>query len=75
MAESHKRAQRSAVFLSKRPRSSPDRLLPVKLATLVVGVVLGLAGMRTGSSLLVSLAIGVVLVGVFLRFLRHGKTD
>lgn len=61
------------MFFSRRRRTG--RFLPIKLATLIGGGVLGLVGMRVGNSLLISLAIGVVLVGFFLRFLPHGKTD
>lgn len=58
------------MFFQRRRRSGPDRFLPAKLATLIVGGVLGLVGMRVGNSLLVSIAIGVVLVGFLLRFVR-----
>ena len=61
-----------AVFFSRR-RSGPDPLVRVRLATLVVGGVLGLVGMRLDDSLLVSVAIGVVLVGFLLRLAP--KTD
>ncbi|MBI4342220.1 MAG: hypothetical protein HY599_02500 [Candidatus Omnitrophica bacterium] len=57
------------MFLGRRRRSGPDRFLVVKLATLIVGGVLGLVGMRAGNSWLVGIAIGVVLVGFLLRFL------
>jgi len=57
------------VFFHGRRRAGPDRFLLVKLATLILGGVLGLVGMRVGNSLLVSVAIGVVLVGFLLRFL------
>lgn len=63
------------MFFVRRNRSGPDRFVRIKLATLIVGAVLGLVGMRTGHPLLVSIAIGVVLVGFFLRFLPHGRAD
>ncbi len=63
------------MFFSRRHRSGPDRLLPVKLATLILGGVLGLVGMRLGNPLLVSVAIGVVLVGFFLRFVPQPGSD
>jgi hypothetical protein len=59
------------VFFSRRPRPGRDRFLPAKLALLTVGGVLGLVGMRINSSLLVSIAIAVVLVGFLLRFVRQ----
>jgi multisubunit Na+/H+ antiporter MnhF subunit len=59
------------VFFSRRPRTGRDRFLPVKLASLIVGGILGLVGMRINSSLLVSIAIAVVLVGFLLRFVRQ----
>ncbi len=57
------------MFFSRRHRSGNDRFLPAKVATLLVGGLLGLAGMRAGNPLLVSGAIVVVLVGFLLRFL------
>lgn len=59
------------MFFSRRPRTAPDRFLPVKLAALVGGGILGLVGMRIESTLLVSIAIAVVLVGFLLRFVRQ----
>lgn len=75
MAQSHNRAHRSAVFFRRRSRSGLDRFLAVKLATLILGGVLGLVGMRAGNALLVSVAIGVVLVGFLLRFVRHPDAE
>jgi purine-cytosine permease-like protein len=60
------------MFFSRR-RSGPDPLARVRLATLVLGGVLGLVGMRFDNSLLVSVAIGVVLVGFLLRL--ASRTD
>jgi len=60
-----------AMFFSRRRPTRSDRLLPLKIATLLVGGVLGLAGMRAGNSLLVGLAIVVVVIGFLLRFLPH----
>ncbi len=74
MAQSRARAHPCTVFISRRPRSGPDRFLPLKTAALVGGIVLGLAGMRFGSSLLVTVAIGVVLAGFLLRFVREPKS-
>jgi hypothetical protein len=62
------------VFFSRR-RSGPDPLVRVRLATLIVGGVLGLVGMRFDNSLLVSGAIGVVLVGFLIRFLPRGNAE
>lgn len=61
------------MFISRRRRSGRDRFLRVKIATLIVGGVLGLIGMSAGNSLLVSIAIGVALVGFLLRFLPQGE--
>lgn len=63
------------VFFRRRRRSGSDRFLPVKRATLIVGGVLGLVGMRVHSSLLVSAAIGVVLVGFLLRFVPQHDSE
>lgn len=63
------------MFFSRRHRSGPDRFLPAKLATLVVGGVLGLIGMRTDNALLVSVAAAVVLLGFLLRFIRDPGMD
>jgi multisubunit Na+/H+ antiporter MnhF subunit len=60
-----------SVFFSRRPRTGRDRFLPVKLALLMVGGVLGLIGMRINSSLLVNIAIAAVLLGFLLRFVRQ----
>lgn len=57
------------MFFSRGRRSGADRLLPLKVASLIGGGVLGLVGMRAGNSFLVSIAIGVVLAGFLLRFL------
>jgi len=58
------------MFFSHRTRSGRDRFLPLKTVTLVVGGLLGLGGMRLGSTLLIGLAIVVVSVGFLLRFVR-----
>lgn len=62
------------MFFSRHRRSGRDRFLPIKLATLLVGGVLGLVGMRLNNSLLVTVAIGVVLVGFLLRFVRRADS-
>ena len=43
-------------------------MLPFKTGALITGTLLGLTGMRIGSSLLVSGAMMVVLLGFLLRF-------
>jgi len=65
------------VFFRYRRRSGPDPLVRVKLAMLILGAVLGLVGMRFDLPLLVSVAIGVVLVGFLLRFApkAHSEAD
>lgn len=63
------------VFATRRRRSGPDPFLRVKLVTLILGGVLGLVGMRVESRLLVSAAIGLVLVGFFLRFVRRHDAE
>lgn len=63
-------------MLFSRRRSGPDRFVRLKVATLIVGGVLGLVGMRAGNSVLVGVAIVVVLVGFLLRFLpAHRPPD
>jgi uncharacterized membrane protein YfcA len=59
------------VFFYRRRRSGPDRFLAVKLATFILGAVLGLVGMRIDKPFLVGVAIGVVLVGVLLRLVSQ----
>ncbi len=61
------------MFFSRRRRSGRDRLLPVKMATLLVGGVLGLIGMSAGNARLVNVAIVVVLLGFLLRFLPQPR--
>jgi len=63
------------VFFLKRRRPGPDPLVRIKLATFIVGAVLGLVGMRFNNSLLVTVAIGVVLVGFLLRFSPKARSD
>jgi hypothetical protein len=63
------------MFLPSRSRTGPDKFLPWKTITLVVGVVLILAAYRLDSSWLVWVAIGVLALGFVLRFLpqsTHG---
>jgi len=63
------------MFLPSRSRSGPDKYLPWKTITLVVGVVLILAAYRLDRPWLVWVAIGVLALGFVLRFLpqsTHG---
>jgi hypothetical protein len=62
------------MFISRHQRSGPDRFLAFKTGALITGILLGLAGMRVGSSVLVSVAIAVVLLGFLLRFVPDPAT-
>jgi hypothetical protein len=53
----------------RRSRVGRDRYLPLRLAALLAGGVLGLMGMRQDNALVVDAAIVVVLAGFLLRFL------
>ena len=63
------------MFFRHRRRSGSDPLVRVRLATLILGGVLGLIGMRFDNAVLVNVAIGLVLVGFLLRFVPHGDSD
>ena len=63
------------MFFYRRRRSGPDGFLAVKLATFILGAVLGLVGMRIDKPFLVTVAIGVVLVGFLLRFSPKARSD
>lgn len=57
------------MFLASRSRRGADRFLAWKTVLLLVGIGLGLLGMRLENRWIVSAAIAVVLVGFGLRFL------
>jgi hypothetical protein len=57
------------MFLASRARRGPDRYLRWKMAALVVGAVLVLAGARLGRPLFVWIGIAALVVGYVLRFL------
>ena len=55
--------------LISRSRTGPDKYLPWKSVALVVGIVLILVANRSGIGWLGWIAIGILFVGFFLRFL------
>jgi Flp pilus assembly protein TadB len=57
------------MFFSRRKRVGPDLHLDWKVRIFFAGALIAFIGMILNSSLLVVVAIAVLLVGVFLRFL------
>ena len=57
-------------FIS-RHHTGPDKLLPWKSVALVIGIVLLLVANRSGIGWLGWIAIGILFIGFFLRFLPH----
>ena len=60
------------IFMDRRSRG-PDPWLEWKVRVFFLGAVLALVGMAMGNRLVTGLAIGVLLVGVILRFLGGGR--
>jgi hypothetical protein len=63
------------MFRASRGRSGEDRFFAVKVALLVVGAALGIAGMAYEIGWLVWAAIAVVGTGIILRLLAGRRTD
>ena len=64
------------MFLASRARRRPDRNVRWKIAALVAGALLVLAGARLGRPLLVWIGIAALAVGFALRFLpQRGSAD
>jgi hypothetical protein len=63
------------MFLASRARRGPDRYLRWKMAALVVGAALVLAGARVGRPLLVWTGIAALVVGIVLRFLPQRLSE
>jgi hypothetical protein len=63
------------MFLASRARRGSDRYLRWKMAALVVGAVLVLAGARLGRPLLVWIGIAALAAGFTLRFLPQRLSD
>ena len=61
------------MFRPSRERRGEDRLLAWKIRVFVVGAVLGLAGMALSLSWLVWAGIGVLGVGLVLRWWPDGE--
>lgn len=63
------------MFLPSRGRKGPDRYYPAKAAILILGTGLLLAGIRSDTGWLVTVAIGLLAVAVLLRFLPQNPSD
>ena len=64
------------MFLASRARRRPDRNVRWKMAALVAGALLVLAGARLGRPLLVWIGIAALTAGLALRFLpQQGSAD
>lgn len=60
-------------FRPDRRRRGADPLLPHKMLLFVAGAVLGMIGMATDRNWIVYLAVGVLAVGLLLRFVDRGR--
>ncbi|HSJ15860.1 MAG TPA: hypothetical protein VK939_15745 [Longimicrobiales bacterium] len=60
------------MFIS-RERRGPDRWLYYKLALFAVGAVIAVLGVALGNDLLVTIAIGVLFLGLLTRLLPRGE--
>jgi hypothetical protein len=58
----------SAWFRVSREKRGPDPYLSAKVAIFCIGVVVAFIGMKLDKSWIISLAIGILLVGFILRF-------
>ena len=64
------------MIVSRERRSGPDRFLYWKMAIFFLGAGFFMAGVATGRDWAVAVAIGVLFVGVVLRFLsRRGGEE
>jgi hypothetical protein len=59
-------------FRPSREKRGPDPYLAAKVAIFCVGVAVAFLGMRLNKSWVISVAIGILLVGVILRFFPRG---
>jgi hypothetical protein len=60
---------------SRRRRSGPDRFLYAKLAAFFLGAGFFFAGVLTGRDWAVLVAVGVLVVGMALRFMDRREPD
>jgi hypothetical protein len=60
---------------SRRRRSGPDRFLYAKLAAFFLGAGFFFAGVLTGRDWAVLVAVGVLIVGLGLRFMDRREPD
>ena len=66
----------SAWFRVSRDKRGPDPFLNAKVAIFITGVVVAFVGMKLNKSWIISIAIGILLVGFILRFFpRERKPD
>lgn len=57
--------------LSRERREGPDVWLPLKLALFIGGAASAIVGMTVGPEWLLNVAIGLLALGVLLRFVRR----
>lgn len=55
-------------FRASREKRGPDRFLTAKIAIFLSGAAIAAVGIMTGKNWLIYVAIGVLIVGVALRF-------
>ena len=65
----------SPLFRISRKQRGPDPFLAAKVAIFCIGVVVAFLGMKLNKSWIISIAIGILLVGFILRFFPREKND
>lgn len=63
------------MFFASRTRRGRDRYLAWKMASLFVGIGVGLVGISLESAMIVNIAIGVILTGIALRLLPRDRAS
>lgn len=63
-----------SLFRPDRTRRGTDRFLPVKMMLFVIGAALGMIGMATDRNWIIYIAVGVLVVGLLLRFANRQVT-
>lgn len=62
-------------FRPDRRRRGPDRFLAHKMLLFITGAVMGMIGIATDRNWIIYLAVGVLVVGLLLRFLARSETS
>ena len=61
------------MFRASRQNRGPDRFLNLKIILFCLGAGMAMVGIISGISWIINVAIGVLLIGVILRFFSHPK--